>query len=570
MKSLRQKIAAARHEPVDRQQLDLGDGHAAVEKRLARLDDQGFAFKLWHKDASLWTSDRKSQQQIRGALGWLHVAEKMESHLAALGRFVDEIHEAGFRHVVDLGMGGSSLAPLLFARTFKPGQGGLPLTVLDTTDPATIRHVAQSVPIAKTLFIVASKSGTTAEPLAFGEYFYAQVRKHKGRRAGENFVVITDPGSPLVALAQQRGYRRSFLNFRDIGGRYSALSWFGLLPAGLMGLDVAELLARALRMAHAGHSCVPAADNPGLQLGAALGEMARRKRDKVTFIVSPAIATFGLWLEQLLAESTGKAGSGILPVAGEPVARPAMYGDDRLFVYLRLPDEDPELERRVAALRKAGQPVVTIQMRDTLDLGEEFFRWEFATAAAGAVLGLNPFDQPNVQESKDNTDRLLHIARAGGALPSEEPVPVRAETFGGFFAQARPGDYVALLAYLPETPATDRALQAIRIELRDALKLATTVGYGPRYLHSTGQFHKGGPNTGLFVMLTADDAVDAPIPGSPYGFSLFKQAQAQGDLEALKKHGRRVLRVHLERDVTKALKKLHQAIRGAVAPATRR
>ena len=564
LKTLDQEVTDTRTERVDDQQFALGGYRATVEKRLDKLEDQEFASKLWRKDATLWKADAKTQQQIRESLGWLHVAEKMESQLGSLADFVSEIQRAGFQHVVHMGMGGSSLAPLLFSRTFKPGKDGLPLTVLDTTDPATIRQIEHSVSVKDTLFIVASKSGTTAEPLAFGEYFYAQVKQLKGADAGENFVTITDPDSPLVGLARERGYRRSFLNFHDIGGRYSALSWFGLLPAGLMGLDVAELLARALRMSHACRSCVPAADNPGLVLGATLGELAQRKRDKVTLIMPPAIATFGLWLEQLLAESTGKEGRGVLPIATEPLGKPAAYGDDRLFIYLRLPDANPELEGCVAALREADQPVITIQLADRSDLGQEFFRWEVATATAGAVLGLNPFDQPNVQESKDNTNRLLEKASHDGALPSEESSAISAEVFGEFLAQAHPGDYLSLLAYLPETEATNKALQIIRVQLRDALKLATTVGYGPRYLHSTGQFHKGGPNSGLFVMLTADDSTDVAIPGKPFGFSVFKRAQALGDFEALKKHGQHVVRIHLS-DVAKGLEDVLCAVQNTVA-----
>jgi glucose-6-phosphate isomerase len=477
--------------------------------------------------------------------------------------------------VVHMGMGGSSLAPLVFERTFDPGDHGLPLTVLDTTDPATILRIEDEVPVANTLFIVASKSGTTAEPLAFGDYFYAQVRAEKGDRAGENFVAITDPGSPLVDLAQERAFRRTFLNFPDIGGRYSALSYFGLVPAALLGVDVAELLDRALRMVHACASCVKLGHNPGVALGAALGELGRQGRDKVTFLVPEAISTLGMWLEQLLAESTGKEGTGLLPVALEPAGDPAVYGDDRFFAYLRLQGAgEGDLEDRVAALRRSGQPVVTIQMDDHLDLGQEFFRWEIATATAGAILGINAFNQPNVQESKDNTNRLLDVVRDGGKLPEEKPVlvdgalslyaddaaPTVARTLARFLDQARPGDYVALMAYLSETPAIDQALQAIRLKLRDRLKLATTLGYGPRFLHSTGQFHKGGPNTGLFLQLTADDAEDAAVPGEPYSFGVLKRAQALGDLEALREHGRRVMRFHLGDDVDGGLKALAEAI----------
>jgi transaldolase / glucose-6-phosphate isomerase len=585
METLRKACAAVQHERVDRQQLSLGEFQSPVNERIDELKNHDFSQKLWRKDASLWKRDAEAQREIRNSLGWLHVAEKMEETLGVLSEFATEVQAAGFRHVVHMGMGGSSLAPLVFERAFKPAARALALTVLDTTDPATIRRVERKVPLRDTLFIVASKSGTTAEPLAFGQYFYGKVREQKGGQAGENFVAITDPDTPLVTLAKQRGFRRTFLNFADIGGRYSALSYFGMAPAVLMGVDVGELLIRALRMARACSSCVPVRENPGVTLGATMGELARRKRDKVTFLVPDQILTLSMWLEQLLAESTGKEGKGLLPVAGEPIGDPGVYGNDRLFVHLRVAGAiDRELERGVAALREAGQPVVTLQMDDLLDLGQEFFRWEIATATAGAVLGINAFDQPNVQESKDNTNRLLRLVRDQGRLPEdraalregfltfygERAAATIAETLAQFFGQAHPGDYVALQAYLPETVETEQVLRAIRVSLRDRLHLATTSGYGPRFLHSTGQFHKGGPNSGLFLQLTAADKEDVPIPGEPYSFGVFKQAQAQGDLEALRKHGRRVMRIHMS-DLTRGLPALEEAMLTALnAEAPRR
>jgi transaldolase/glucose-6-phosphate isomerase len=585
MTTLEEKRAAALTEPVDRQILGLDGCEAAVEARIAGLEQQRFGARLWRKDPSLWKTDPQNQAAIRNALGWLHVAEKMEEHSDVLSDFAAEAQAAGFRHVVHMGMGGSSLAPLLFARTFTPTAKGLPLTVLDTTDPATLLRGEQEAPIAETLFIVASKSGTTAEPLAFGDYFYEKVRALKGDRAGENFVAITDPGTPLAKLAQERGFRRTFPGFPDIGGRYSALSSFGLVPAALLGIDVAELLARSLRMAHACASCVPVKDSPGMVLGAAMGELARCGRDKVTLLVPEPIASLGLWLEQLLAESAGKEGTGLIPIAGEPLGSPGVYGEDRLFVDIHLKGRaDEARERGIAALRAAGQPVITIRLDDLLDLGQEVFRWELATATAGAVLGINPFDQPNVQESKENTHRLLGLAREEGRLPEEQPAlvegPLRvyapqaavtvAETLARFLGQAHPGDYVALMAYLTEEPANDEALQELRRRLRDSLHLATTLGYGPRFLHSTGQLHKGGPNTGLFLQLTADDPVDAPIPGQPYTFGMFKRAQALGDLEALRRHGRRVARIHLAPDVRQGLAAVGQAVEAALAHLGRR
>jgi glucose-6-phosphate isomerase len=558
----------------------LSGSDAPVRDRLAALDRNQFVARLWRSDPSLWAADPTVQTMIRQSLGWLHAPKKMEQGLGDLSRFASEVRAAGFRHVVHMGMGGSSLAPLVLERTFPLTTGALPLTVLDTTDPATILAIERAVPLADTLFIVASKSGTTTEPLAFGEYFFAKLRALKGDRAGGNFVAITDPATSLVTLAEERRFRRVFPNFTDIGGRYSALSYFGLVPAVLRGVDVAGLLDRALRMAHACAPSGPVQDNPGVALGAAMGELARRGRDKVTLVVSEPVATLGMWLEQLMAESTGKGGTGLLPVADEPLGDPAVYGEDRFFAYLRLGgDTGGALDRGVAALRRAGHPIVTIQMDDLLDLGQEFFRWEIATATAGAILGINAFDQPNVQESKDNTLRLLEVARQQGRLPEDPPAVVdgvlgifaghaertAAGTLATFLAQAHPGDYIALLAYVREDPDTDRALQSMRLRVRNGTRLATTLGYGPRYLHSTGQYHKGGPATGLFLLLTADDTEDAPVPGTPYSFGVLKRAQVLGDLEALRKHGRRVMRIHLGRDVRRGLEALEQAVTAALA-----
>ncbi len=563
---------------LNRQALFLGASDAAVRECLAVLEAQRFVERLWRGDPAPWTQDRAGQASVRDGLGWLRVADAMRERLDDLARFAADVR-AGLRHVVHMGMGGSSLAPLMFQHTLARPPSGLPLTVLDTTDPATILGIERTVPVDRTLFIVASKSGTTAEPNAFGEYFYARARALRGDRAGEHFAAITDPGTPLEAQARERRYRRVFLNPPDIGGRYSALSYFGLVPAALAGADLAGLLDGAIRMSRACGPGRPAAENPGVALGAAMGELARRGRDKVTLLVSEPLETLGMWLEQLLAESTGKQGTGLLPVAGEPVGDPGVYGADRLFVHVRLgPEERAPLARGVEALRAAGHPVVTIQMDDPLDLGQEVFRWEIATATAGAILGINPFDQPNVQESKDNTNRLLEIVRAQGRLPEAVPALVEgglsldadpAErtvegTLARFLAQARPGDYIALMAYLTEAPATHRLLQEIRLRLRDATRLATTLGYGPRFLHSTGQYHKGGPNTGLFIQLTSDDPVDAEIPGAPYTFGVFKRAQALGDLAALRAHGRRAVRVHLGADVIQGLHRLDAAVAAAL------
>ncbi len=568
MCSLEGKRQVALQGLVDAQTLELGEYQKPVAACLDRLEEEKFHQRLWRKDITLWQQDAAASEQVQNALGWLHVPEKMNANLISFANFTQEMRQEGFRQVVLLGMGGSSLAALALQRIFSPGTFGLPLAVLDTTAPDTIREIENQVDLVKTLFIVASKSGTTAEPLALADYFYERLRDQKEEPAGKNFLAITDPGSPLVKLAQERCFRGIFCNFPDLGGRYSALSFFGMLPAALMDLKVLEIMDQSLRMLHACTACVPLKQNPGITLGAALGELGRQGRNKVTFLVPQGIAPLGMWLEQLLAESTGKAGTGLLPVAGEPVGDPSVYGADRLFVYFPLAgEEDQKLAQGVEALRRAGQPVVTIRLDQRLDLAQEFFRWEIATATAGAVLGINPFDQPNVAESKENTNRLLREVRAQGRLPEEQPDRLEpplslygqkdGETIAAglarFWGQARPGDYAALLAYLPENATTAQGLEKVRLQLRDTLRLATTVGYGPRYLHSTGQFHKGGPNTGLFIILTAEPHEDLPIPGQPYTFGVFQQAQALGDLESLRQHGRRVVRLHLGDDPAQGL-----------------
>lgn len=579
LKALEDKRQTALHEPVDSQKLSLGSFASSITSRLSALDNQKFAARLWQKDPTLWKSDDANSKIIKNSLGWLHVAEKIEEVADDLMEFASSVKKAGFKHVVHMGMGGSSLAPLVFQESFGPLNGGIPLTVLDTTDPATILRIEKSVPLADTLFIVASKSGTTAEPNAFGDYFYSKVKAIKGLSTGNNFVAITDPDSKLVDVAKERKFRRTFLNFSDIGGRYSALSYFGLVPAALMGVNVHELLARALRMVHACDSCVPVEKNPGLMLGAAIGELALRGRDKLTFVVSKEVKTLGLWLEQLIAESTGKEGKGILPISDEPLLDPEDYGTDRFFACIKLKGlSETEIENRVKKLNEAGHPVVTIQMADLYDIGQEFFRWEIATATAGAIIGINAFDQPNVQESKDNTNRLLAEVRTKGKLPEEKPtlkegnISVFGQASGktvslalkSFFSQAKPGDYVPFMAYISETDEVNAKVSSIRSTIQRSLHVATTFGYGPRFLHSTGQFHKGGPNTGLFVQLTANDTTDAELPGQTYSFSVFKKAQALGDLEALRKHGRRVVRIDLGKDVLDGLDKLNEAIKKAL------
>ncbi|MGH2514491.1 MAG: hypothetical protein ACRDHP_02440, partial [Ktedonobacterales bacterium] len=456
------------------------------------------------------------------------------------------------------------------------------LLMLDSTDPAAILDVERRIDLHATLFLVASKSGATIETLSHFAYFWEKVQAAEGDGAGAQFLAITDAGTPLDQIARQHKFRAIFRNPTDIGGRYSALSHFGLVPAAILGVDLEKLLDRAETMWHACHGSSPARENPGLWLGAVLGAGATHGRDKVTLVMSPPIAAFGTWVEQLLAESTGKDGKGIVPVEGEPLGAPQSYGDDRLFVYLRTDQGfDAGQDERIAALQSAGQPVVTLALADAYDLGQEFFRWEFATAIAGALMGINPFDQPNVQEAKDRTRALLeryasahklpvpqpflrteHVALVAGediAAPLADAVSLQA-AFESYLRRAVPGDYIALLAYAARTEETRQALQHIRLRLRDLLHVATTLGYGPRFQHSTGQLHKGGPNTGIFLQIVARDPRDVAIPGEPYTFGVLEQAQALGDLQALQAYERHVLRIDLEADLSVGLQEVRQAI----------
>lgn len=556
----------------------LEGGEGDLEKCVHRLEEMDFQHRLWKEDPGIWKQDAGEQALISNSIGWLQVLRKMDA--GELQGFLKEVRGAGFSHVVHMGMGGSSLAPMAFTQTFGTCEGGLPVTVLDSTDPAEVLRIEREIPISSTLFIEASKSGSTVESRSFGEYFYAKVHAVKGNRAGENFAVITDPGSMLQNLAKERGYRKIFLNFPDIGGRYSALSYFGMVPAALMGIDIPTFLDRAGEMMRACGRDVALEDNPGALIGAVMGVLAESGRDKLTFFVPGCMATFGMWLEQLIAESTGKEGKGILPVTGETVGDPSVYGQDRLFVHLRL-EKEPEqsIDERIEALKKAGQPVLTITLNDRYDLAREFYRWEIATAAAGAILKINPFDQPNVQESKTITGQILSKIGGERKLPADDngfadgPLRIYSsgastapEALSSFFRQVKPGDYLAFLAYITENERTERLLQDIRGAIRDGLRIATTIGYGPRYLHSTGQLHKGGPNSGLFLQLTADDPEDADIPGQHYSFGMLRRAQALGDLQALGQHGRRVLRVHIEGGLEKGLNALNAAVRKALKP----
>ncbi|HEX3269561.1 MAG TPA: bifunctional transaldolase/phosoglucose isomerase [Ktedonobacterales bacterium] len=567
-----------------RQKATLWAFQPEVEAALDRADRDRVAERVWKKDPTLWKTDPAQQGEIANRLGWLNIMEQMGDNLSRLDDLRADTQRAGFTHCVLLGMGGSSLAAEVIRRTFGAADGSPELLVLDSTDPMTIEAVAHQVDLAHTLFLVSSKSGETVETLSQFSYFYDLLKRTKGDDAGQSFIVITDPGTALDQLARESNLRATFRNPPDIGGRYSALSYFGLVPAAILGIDIGKLLNRAETMAQACAPSVAARENPGVWLGVILGALANQKRDKVTILASPPVATLGYWLEQLLAESTGKEGKGILPVEGEPLGAPESYGDDRVFVYLRTDDEvDETQESAIAAFEAAGHPVVRLALRDEYDLGQEFFRWEFATAVAGSLLGVNPFDQPNVQEAKDATERLLQEYSRTRVLPQPRAilqtetrnVSIVAESeqsgrmrgaislqaaFEAFAQQARPGDYLALLAYLPETARVDDALQQIRGRMRDTLGVATTLGYGPRFQHSTAQYFKGGPNTGLFIQLVAPDTTVALIPGASYSFGTLKQAQALGDWQTLLSRGRRAIRIELGSDLNSGLVELRQAM----------
>ena len=514
-----------------------------VEAALDTMRQDAVVDRIWRRDHTVWRPDPR---EISDRLGWLTVTDLMCDQVPALQSFAAEVRDAGFRHVVLLGMGGSSLGPEVLRQTFGSAPGYPELIVLDTTVPAWVMAATDAVDPAHTLFLVSSKSGGTIETLSGYRYFRSLVERAVGsQNAGQSFVAVTDPGTPLENLAQDEGFRRIFLNPPDIGGRYSVLSYFGLVPAALMGLDLAELLDRADCMREGCASCVPVQDNPGARLGAALGSLAQKGRDKLTLVTSPSISAFGLWAEQLIAESTGKEGKGIVPVAGEPLAGPDAYGDDRLFIHLRLEgDDNAATDAALERIKASGQPVLRLELRDRYDLGAEFFRWEFATAVAGAILNIQPFDQPNVQLAKEMTAAVLAEHQASGRFPASEAV----ESVAELLSRAGPGDYLAIMAYLRPTPENDRSLTLLRDDVVRRYRIATTVGYGPRFLHSTGQLHKGGPDTGLFLQITAAHGDDVQIPGVPYTFGTLADAQALGDLRALQQLGRRVARVQLGRD----------------------
>ena len=534
--------------------------------------------RLWQKDASLWSNADESKW-----LGWLTITNEQLANLDTLKQLAEEVKKAKFKHVLLLGMGGSSLCPEVLRMTFGKIAGFPELHVLDSTDPVQIKAIEKKVDLKKTLCIVSSKSGSTLEPNIFKQYFFARVGKAVGDKvAGSRFIAVTDPGSKMQQVAEDDKFWKIFAGDPSIGGRYSALSNFGMVPAAAMGMDLGKFLRTTQEMVKACGASSTADSNPGVLLGNILGVAANHGRDKITIITSPGISDLGAWLEQLIAESTGKIGKGIIPVDREKLAKPSVYGSDRIFAYLRLANKPNKAQdAAVAAIEKAGHPVVRVTLPNVYALGQEFFRWEIATAVAGSIIGINAFNQPDVEASKIETKKLTSQYEATGSLPPESPffIAKDAKLFaddknsaalsGGkslneilktHLSRIGAGDYFAVLGYIPMNAQNEKALQTIRVSVRDAKKVATCMGFGPRFLHSTGQAYKGGPNSGVFLQITCDDASDLAVPGQKYTFGVVKAAQARGDFAVLAERGRRALRVHLGKNLKSGLNALAKAV----------
>jgi transaldolase/glucose-6-phosphate isomerase len=553
-------------------------GGPSLADEIAESARARVAERIWARDPDLWKpGDAAHAAVIGNRLGWLDVPLTMRGRVAELVELAGEVHKAGYADAVLLGMGGSSLCPEVLRSSFGSATGYPVLHVLDTTDPEAIVNLERHLDIRRTLFLVASKSGTTLETSSHLAHFWEAVTASGVAEPGQQFIAITDPGTTLAALATERRFRRLFENPGDIGGRYSALSLFGLVPAAVMGLDVGLLLDRAIAMRAACGATTPPERNWGLALGSALSLAHAAGHDKITILAPPQITGFSLWAEQLIAESTGKESKGYIPIGEEPVGKPGVYGDDRLFVLLRLGGEPSQVDMQDETLVAAGLPLLILEMRDVYDLGAEFFRWEFATAVAAVSLQIDPFDEPNVKESKDNTGSVLAAYEKSGSLPEEAPSASGdgATVYGGspadsveqalltHLGEAHRGDYVAIMAYVDPNNANEGALEEFRTAIRDRYRVATTMGFGPRFLHSTGQLHKGGPNTGVFIQVTCDDTVDASIPGKPFTFSVLKRAQAAGDLQSLRNHGRRVIRLHFDGNLDGRLEQLARSLHHA-------
>lgn len=539
--------------------------------------------RLWNKDASVWTGDDENKW-----LGWLSVTEEQVANIKSLEMIAGDVKKAGFKHALLLGMGGSSLCPEVLRLTFGKISGFPELHILDSTDPAQIKSIEAQVDLSSTICIVSSKSGSTLEPNIYKQYFFERIKEKVGAtEVGNRFIAITDPGSKMQQIAERDKFRKIFMGLPSIGGRYSALSNFGMVPGAVMGVDIPKFLNTTMGMVKACGAATAADGNPGVILGAIMGAGAVQGRDKLTIVASPAIFDLGAWLEQLLAESTGKVGKGIVPVDQEHLAKPELYGQDRIFAYLRLASgPDAAQDAAIDVLEKAGQPVVRISLPDIYHLGQEFFRWEIATAVAGSIIGINAFNQPDVEASKIETKKLTSEYEAQGHLPPESPffeadgVQLYAdeknaaalkigksltEVIKIHLNRLGAGDYFAVLGYIQMNKDHENALQAIRHAVRDTRKVATVLGFGPRFLHSTGQAYKGGPNSGVFLQITCDDVVDLQVPDQKYTFGTVKAAQARGDFAVLAERGRRALRVHLGKDLDAGLITLTRAIAGALA-----
>lgn len=552
----------------------------------ASLDDwkkNNKVARLWQKDASLWSGTDESNW-----LGWLDITGEQLAHLDALKQIADDVKKARFKHALLLGMGGSSLCPEVLRMTFGKIKGFPELHVLDSTDPAQIKAIEAKVDLKSTICIVSSKSGSTLEPNIYKQYFFERVKAKVGEKeVGNRFIAVTDPGSKMQQVAEGDKFRKIFMGVPSIGGRYSAISNFGMVPAAVMGLDVAKFLRNTDEMVKACGASSAADSNPGVLLGTILGVAANHGRDKITIITSPGISDLGAWLEQLIAESTGKIGKGIIPVDRERLAKPATYGNDRVFAYLRLASKPNKAQdAAVAAIEKAGHPVVRITLPNTYTLGQEFFRWEIATAVAGSLIGINAFNQPDVEASKIETKKLTSQYETTGSLPAESPFfeekgiklfadEINAAALQGsaklagvlklHLSRLGAGDYFAVLGYITMNPVNEKLLQGIRHAVRDKKKVATVLGFGPRFLHSTGQAYKGGPNSGVFLQITCDEAKDLPVPGQKYTFGIVKAAQARGDFAVLAERGRRALRVHLGKNLKSGLATLTKAVQKAIA-----
>lgn len=567
-----------------------GKNKSGISKTLRKFENKNTVKRMWDKDPTVWKKGEDYDKLIKNRLGWMSLPASMISNCDEINSFADELRESGFTHAVVMGMGGSSMCPEVCRDTFGIKEGYLNLHILDTTDPLTILAIEDSIDIEKTIFIVSSKSGTTIEVDSFFRYFFDKVKNLKGNEAGRHFAAVTDPGTHLETLAGENKFRKVFTNPADIGGRYSALSYFGLVPAALIGVDIKLLLNKAEIMME---RCmlVSSDKNPGILLGTIAGELALEGKDKLTFFLPYELKSFGYWVEQLIAESTGKEGKGILPVEGEGIGKKSSYKKDRVFVRFILGKEDKDEKKIFEDLAGKKINLINIRLKDIYDIGGQFYLWEFATAVMGAVLSINPFDEPNVKESKDNTNKVLKHYEENGQLPVQTPIAktdnlkiyldeeLNRKKLPGdnktgnwnaddylsyFFDQIKKSDYTAIMAYIQRDKINEKYLQKIRELIRNRKEVATTVGYGPRFLHSTGQLHKGGANNGVFVQIVAEDTRDIVIPEKPYTFEVLKQSQAVGDFESLLKHKRRVIKIDLGKDIEKGFKDLYKILKKTV------